>query len=344
MAWQERAGKAMVRDMAVNPKTTKEELIALSQKNEPESLTLEFKSGNALNDHKKKGREREKCPECKIAPPFNCPVEEISKDISAMANAAGGRIIYGIGERDQDGNRFAGAIEVVDASKFTDARLHEIAKNHIHPPIPDLEVEAVNMRPVHEGWCYVVHVPKATKARQAKDQRFYTRMGVAAQRMWSHQIDDVNGRQTHAKVKIEAKIGFNPNDIPNGPNGVALHLNLKITNQGDGLAEFWVADVYMPIQTPWGQMITESMPLGQKRRGYWQFSVGGGQPMFPRRTIATNFTMRWTRSSPSKAQLPLMFAVFASNSPDIWCQVDLAEAAKTWATAMPIEPPSHDED
>ena len=69
-------------------KISEEELLSLEANEIPESITLEFKRDLNLGDRKKKA--------------------EAAKDVSALANTVGGRICYGIDERDSPDGSVAG--------------------------------------------------------------------------------------------------------------------------------------------------------------------------------------------------------------------------------------------
>ncbi|HUS47283.1 MAG TPA: ATP-binding protein, partial [Phycisphaerae bacterium] len=89
------------------------DLIALERDQIPESIRLEFKRELNIDNRKEKA--------------------EAAKDVSAMANTAGGRILYGLDEKDlPDGSTVASSIcPLTDGS--LDHRLEDVLLSSIHP-------------------------------------------------------------------------------------------------------------------------------------------------------------------------------------------------------------------
>src|SRR2546423_930669 len=99
--------------------------------------------------------------------------DEITKDVSAMANAAGGIIIYGIAEYADPGKRhLPERIDPVDQRLFSKEWLEQIIHS-IRPRIDGILIHPIPVpgRPDHV--IYVVEVPQSTTAHQAADRRYY---------------------------------------------------------------------------------------------------------------------------------------------------------------------------
>ncbi len=132
------------------------DLDVLIQTEEPECLTLEYKSSPALG----------KTPDQK---------RELSKDISAFANSAGGILIYGMAE---DGSipRTDGG---VDGGVLSKEWLENVIRSHIHPRIGNLVIRPIPLlAPATPGHiAYVLNIPQATTGapHQANDHRYYKR-------------------------------------------------------------------------------------------------------------------------------------------------------------------------
>jgi predicted HTH transcriptional regulator len=94
---------------------TRDELEALHSGMIQESLTLEYKASGAVD----------KTPSKK---------EEIAKDASAFANAAGEQIVYGMAEQD---NRPAGLDSGVDPSQFPGIWFEEVIQQNVTPQPED---------------------------------------------------------------------------------------------------------------------------------------------------------------------------------------------------------------
>src|ERR1700761_7416593 len=120
---------------------TEADIKLLIRENRPENITLEYKKSEALanNDKNKK---------------------EIANDVSAMANSAGGVLIYGIDE-----NRGAGPIRFdggIDPRKTRTEWIEQIIDSNIARRIPGVRVIPVPMASENTGHVvYVVSVPQS---------------------------------------------------------------------------------------------------------------------------------------------------------------------------------------
>jgi hypothetical protein len=176
-----------------------------------ESTTLEYKAADALGIGD--GRKR-----------------EITKDVSALANAAGGVIIYGIKEYDQkDKKHLPEKLDPIDRTQFSKEWLEQVI-NNIRPRIDGLVIHPV---PVLEGIrpdnvVYVVEIPQSTTAHQAADLRYYKRYNFERLPMQDYEIRDVMNRG----VKPDADVEFSWRRI-GGEGGEDLFgLGVTVRNQG----------------------------------------------------------------------------------------------------------------
>ena len=135
-----------------------------------ETLQLEFKGCGALS----------KNPDGKA---------ELGKDVSAMANAAGGIIIYGLVEK----NRVADSIDVgFDPNLYTKEWLEQVIDSNVQPRIEDLRISVVRLPSRQDNVAYVVEVPQAVgrAPHQASDYRYYKRANFVNQMMEDYEIRD----------------------------------------------------------------------------------------------------------------------------------------------------------
>lgn len=145
---------------------TKADLEALIAEGERESLTLEFKAGGAIANEKK---------------------GEIGKDVSAMANAAGGQIIYGIKEQ----NHVAAEIQPINVRRFNHEWLEKVIRNNISPPVEGISIKMIDVGPEASDVAFVVSIPPATMLapHQAKgDLKYYRRHNFMADPMADYEI------------------------------------------------------------------------------------------------------------------------------------------------------------
>jgi predicted HTH transcriptional regulator len=115
-----------------------------------ESLTLDYKRSDALAGPKK----------------------DIAKDVSAFANSAGGRIVYGVIEQ---GHEPITVDDGVDPSEYSREWLEEVIRSNVSPRIQSLLIKQI---PLPSGRVsYVLDIPAATSLapHQAADKRYYKR-------------------------------------------------------------------------------------------------------------------------------------------------------------------------
>jgi hypothetical protein len=166
---------------------TEEDLLALIKNQTPESITLDYKACASL-----KSGDKEK--------------NEISKDVSAFANSAGGTIVYGMVEEPGSGRpeRLDGGY---DPAETTAEWLDQVIGSRIQPRIDGVRIKPVRLETQNPGRvAYVVSVPESPRApHQAHDKRFYKRFERQSVPMEEYEIRDV-ARRGHApdlRVDIE---------------------------------------------------------------------------------------------------------------------------------------------
>ena len=149
------------------------DLDALVDSGVQESLTLDYKWSASLSktDNNKKN--------------------EISKDVAAFANSAGGRIIYGIKEADQlpqavdDGS---------DGTDITREWLEQIINSLIKPRIDGIIIKPILLK--SQGWAFVVDIPQSQyfAPHQSSDKKYYKRYNFSSVPMEDYEIRDVMRR------------------------------------------------------------------------------------------------------------------------------------------------------
>lgn len=150
----------------------------------PESLELDYKAANSL------AKDNDK--------PF-----EISKDVSAMANSAGGTIIYGVREVGEKRPRLLTEIDPVDQTKIPKEWLERVIGDKVRPRIQGVIIHPVRVSQNLSEVVYVVEIPKSTTAHQASDLRYYRRYNFESAPMYDHEVRDVMARSQHPRVVLE---------------------------------------------------------------------------------------------------------------------------------------------
>ena len=160
-----------------------EDLLELITAGTQESIVLDYKRCDALGmtDGKKK---------------------EVSKDVSAFANSAGGTIVYGMIE---NGHVPTGLDAGFDPNHISKEWLEQVINSSIQRRIEGIRVKQVNLCETHAGKvAYVVNVPQSLNApHQAADHRFYKRFNFESVPMEEYEIRDVAHRSEGPDLRIE---------------------------------------------------------------------------------------------------------------------------------------------
>ena len=186
-----------------------------------ESLTLEYKSAEALGkaDYQKK---------------------EITKDVSAMANSAGGLLIYGIREfSDKDKRHLPEKIVPVDRTKFPREWIEQII-NSIRPRIDGIFIHSIGLSSGENDVVYVVEIPQSHTAHQANNHRYYKRFNFQSVPMEDYEIRDVIFREQIPDVETKFLIELKSDE---------QNLIIQAKNFGSAYARYVACFVDVPVRT-----------------------------------------------------------------------------------------------
>ncbi len=150
-------------------------LQSLIQNAVPESLHLEYKRCAALE---KTDRNR----------------NELSKDVSAMANGDGGVIVYGVVE---NGHVPTGLDVGYDPTDISKEWIESVILSTIHPRIDGIRIYPIQVSPPdQEGRVvYVVEIPQSARGpHMAANHVYYKRFNFQAQPMEDYEVRDVGNR------------------------------------------------------------------------------------------------------------------------------------------------------
>jgi hypothetical protein len=158
--------------MDAGPKT-RADLDKLLQEGAVESTQLEFKSSKALG---KGGKE----------------IRDLCINVSAMANSAGGRIIYCLDEQKKSN----GPTVVDDGVEGTITRdwIGQILNSHIQPRLSSYQIDAIDLGQGRNG--FIITVPQSHTAHQAPDKLYYKRFELEVRAMEDYELRDVLRRST----------------------------------------------------------------------------------------------------------------------------------------------------
>lgn len=157
------------------------DLQALIDNDVRESLTLDYKRSRALA----------KSQDSK---------SELAKDVSALANSAGGMIVYGIAEAEQKPTHID---EGIDPKIITREWIEQVLNSCIRPRIAGIAIKEID---IGEGMVsYIINIPAATSRapHQSLDHKYYRRHNFQSITMEDYEIRDVMRRSTKSEPYIK---------------------------------------------------------------------------------------------------------------------------------------------
>ena len=203
---------------------------------------------------------------------------EMTKDVSAMANAAGGTIVYGLAEaRQNEGPPIPNRIDPVDAQNFSKEWLDQII-GQIRPRIRGLEIFPIQVDGDSRNCVYVVEIPQGSTAHQSLDYRYYARRNFEVTAMADYEIRDVMQRVVNPCVEAELRIVA---DYPLDSNS---HIAIRLENTGEIMARHYAVVLRMPIKNKYGYIWPDDATIETSKGPAFfsvSFSNNGRTPLFP---------------------------------------------------------------
>ena len=191
---------------------------------EGESVSLEFKAGQALVGLSKDPVKR----------------SEFVKDVSAFANAGGGTILYGLGEKKVDGISIAAKIFPVPAGAVTSDQLTQIIHANTDPPMRGFRIRSIN---VDGGQVFVVEIDEGHTATQNRlDYRFYQRVEATTAMMSGYAVRDVMNRRRVPRLEADVQV----REAGIGPAHHNYALLAVLRNVGTVTAAHWRFIIEVP--------------------------------------------------------------------------------------------------
>jgi len=157
-----------------------------------ESLTLDYKASPALSREGK-------------AP------DEICKDVTALANSAGGQLVYGI-EENKVTRKPTRVDDGVDDPNITREWIEQILNSRVQPRMSGVQTARIDMGNGKFG--YVISVSQTqTGPHQAPDGKYYKRFDLQSVPMHDYEIRDVMRRSTTPDLHMELSFDGRQNSI-----------------------------------------------------------------------------------------------------------------------------------
>lgn len=246
------------------------DLLELVRQGVQESLELDYKRCDALQrtDAKK---------------------AELSKDISAFANSAGGVLVYGICE---DGHVPTGLDVGFDPSQISKEWLEQVINSRIQRRVDGVRVNQIALSAESPGKvAYVVSVPQSNRApHQASDKRFYKRFNFESVPMEEYEVRDVANRTSSPSLDIEflfkpggSSVGL---QVADEQYFEAVDLVATITNQASAVAEYAVVHIFLDSRIRLGRLGADISANGE----------GGSMKVENEDVPLTKLTTLWDRS------------------------------------------------
>ena len=157
--------------------------------------------------------------------------KEISKDVSAFANAAGGTIVYGMIE---DGQLPIGIDIGYDPSDISKEWLDNVISSTISPRLEQVHINQVELYNTHpDKVIYVVEIPQAIALapHQAQDKLYYKRFNFKSEPMADYEIRDIMLRSQGPDLTVGM------GDVFRDDEGI-ITIELHIVNNGHRVAKF----------------------------------------------------------------------------------------------------------
>ncbi|MCH5330192.1 MAG: ATP-binding protein [Alistipes sp.] len=155
-----------------------------------ENTSLEYKAGIDLNGKKDWRR-------------------ELAKDVSAMANANGGTIIFGLCEIKEEGKpALPGAITPLDSTVISKERLEQVIYSNISPKIEGIEITSLpaDLRNPKDV-IYIVNIPQGNTAHQNTiSRKYYKRRNTTIDAMEDYEIRDIMNRNSVPNIELVFEI------------------------------------------------------------------------------------------------------------------------------------------
>lgn len=166
--------------------------------------------------------------------------DNLATAMSGFANSQGGLLIWGV--KKTDGKK--GSMHLIKNPKMFVESLNRAVSEVITP-----FVDAVDSRVVFENsgeGVVVTHIPMSEKTphRSLRDSHYYLRIGDSFKVMEHTQLEDMFGRRSRPKLKLEATISFAFASKPEP----TFRLKLILNNIGKAITQHYGFDLELPAK------------------------------------------------------------------------------------------------
>ena len=250
---------------------TEAELLDLVHRKVEESIHLDYKASDKLNKTDPSRR-------------------DLSIDVSAFANSAGGTLIYGVSElRPSPGAPLPDQVdEGSDPNEIDASWIEDVLLSRVHPRLEGLRIKPIPLDTERPGrLAFVVAVPSTQNGpHQASDNRYYKRHNLKSMPMEDYEIRDVRNRATSPRIELAVKA----RNFSAKAGGEQVGLSGVMRNTGPVMAN----NVYLELDIPDGTMdlqmcrgpfinfyVLDEEGTRYRRMTYHHRDATGALPVFP---------------------------------------------------------------
>jgi len=229
---------------------------------ELESVSLDYKASEALTNAR--------------------AADELAKDVGAMANSAGGTLIYGVVEEDHKPVGIDGGLVPGRPSKEW---IEHTIRGGLQRRVDGIRIVPVPLDTAAPGhYAYVVLVPQSSRRpHQSRGGRYYKRYNFESVPMEEYEVRDMYARRERPELEVEFEITRFTRDFdPGGRLNGVMDLVPVVTNDSPEPAEYARFMVYVDT----GLEIRAQPRLDDK--GQLAFNVGGEDRLFQAYSIYWN--------------------------------------------------------
>ena len=214
-----------------------EDLEKLCEGAAEESLTLEFKVckelkiGSEFHDKSRTKRNRTR----------DDILDELTRDVTAFLNAAGGRIIYGIRDKDSRADQVDCSNPFCKSSREDNIYPEKVVdwlRAHVQPP-PSVHPYRVfqDASDDQSPWYLVIDIPQGEQAYMARDHRFYKRVGATVRQMEQYEVVDVMNPVRGAALELRVCLRDKPHTA--GRKGwIRVEVDIAVTSTNFVASEY----------------------------------------------------------------------------------------------------------
>lgn len=210
-----------------------------------ESTELEYKSSFGIDKENKKWK------------------IELAKDVSAMANANGGTIVYGIRQKEGGiGHAIASELLPIPFTEMSKDKLSQLLSSNIQPVIDNVEITVIPKD--KDSGFFIVDVPQSNTAHQNRlTHLYYKRRNATIEMMEDYEIRDVMNRSKHPIIELEFELHKTITEITEKPRRNILNeplsedkhytetkcvLKYRLVNKGKMYAHYINYFIYFPLE------------------------------------------------------------------------------------------------